>query len=49
VDAIAAIHELRAGSMSLRRIAEEVGARHAIPLSHMAAQAVVRPRCAVFS
>jgi hypothetical protein len=29
--------------MSLRKIAEEVGARHSITLSHMTVQAVIRP------
>jgi DNA invertase Pin-like site-specific DNA recombinase len=42
-DAIATIRALRAGGMSLRRIAEEVGARHGITLSHMTVQTVVRP------
>jgi hypothetical protein len=36
-------HPRPAGGMSLRQIAEEVGARHGITLSHMTVQAIVRP------
>ncbi len=41
--AIVTIKKLRADGMSLRKIVDEVGARHGIKLSHMTVQAVVRP------
>jgi hypothetical protein len=41
--AIVTMKELRAGGMSLRKIAEAVGIRHGIKLSHMTVQTVVRP------